>query len=151
MTAVAGVAASRSSAWRWTLRGDDDDDTAAEFGGRRRAGTSSLISTVAGTFVLAELGDKTMLATFALAANQGALATWIGSTGEVAANLVAIVDRPAGRPPAIAAAGPNRLGASLRSLAGVVVGLVEAWYMVTLTRRAWIVLNPLECALHLDS
>ena len=32
-----------------------------------------------------------MLATFALAANQGALPTWIGSTaGEVAANLVAI-------------------------------------------------------------
>jgi putative Ca2+/H+ antiporter (TMEM165/GDT1 family) len=33
-----------------------------------------------------------MLATFALAASQGALPTWIGSTaGEVAANLVAVV------------------------------------------------------------
>ena len=47
--------------------------------------------TVAGTFIAGELGDKTMLATFALAASQGALATWIGSTaGEVAANLVAV-------------------------------------------------------------
>jgi putative Ca2+/H+ antiporter (TMEM165/GDT1 family) len=46
---------------------------------------------VISSFVLAELGDKTMLATFALAASQGALATWIGSTaGEVAANLVAV-------------------------------------------------------------
>jgi putative Ca2+/H+ antiporter (TMEM165/GDT1 family) len=33
-----------------------------------------------------------MLATFALAASQGALPTWIGSTaGEVAANLIAVV------------------------------------------------------------
>jgi Ca2+/H+ antiporter, TMEM165/GDT1 family len=53
---------------------------------------------VAGTFILSELGDKTMLATFALAATQGALPTWIGSTaGEVAANLVAVaVGRQAG-------------------------------------------------------
>jgi putative Ca2+/H+ antiporter (TMEM165/GDT1 family) len=47
---------------------------------------------VAATFVVAELGDKTMLATFALAASQGPLPTWIGSTiGEVSANLVAVV------------------------------------------------------------
>ena len=47
--------------------------------------------TVAGTFIAGELGDKTMLATFALAASQGPIPTWIGSTlGEVAANLVAV-------------------------------------------------------------
>lgn len=52
----------------------------------------ALLLTVAGTFIIAELGDKTMLATFALAANQGALPTWIGSAAdEIAANLVTVV------------------------------------------------------------
>src|SRR3990170_1618743 len=78
----------------WTLRADDDDedeaDTEAAIAGRRRAGVG-LVLAVAGAFVLSELGDKTMLATFALAATQGPLPTWIGSTaGEVAANLVAV-------------------------------------------------------------
>jgi putative Ca2+/H+ antiporter (TMEM165/GDT1 family) len=41
---------------------------------------------------VSEIGDKTMLATFALAASQGPIPTWIGSTaGEVAANVVAVV------------------------------------------------------------
>ena len=62
-----------------------------------------------------------MLATFALAATQGALPTWIGSTaGEVAANLVAVaVGRQVGnRLPRRAV----RIGsAALFALAGVVV------------------------------
>lgn len=74
----------------WTLLGDDEDEEAGPSSTRQLAGTA-LVLTVAGTFIASELGDKTMLATFALAANQGALPTWIGSTaGEVAANLVAI-------------------------------------------------------------
>ena len=73
----------------WTLLGDDDDDEGHP-SLRPLAGTA-LVLTVAGTFIAAELGDKTMLATFALAANQGPFPTWIGSTlGEVAANLVAV-------------------------------------------------------------
>ncbi|MBD0323621.1 MAG: TMEM165/GDT1 family protein [Aldersonia sp.] len=77
----------------WTLRGDDEDeDEAPAATDDRRLAGMAVAATVAGTFILAELGDKTMLATFALAATQGALPTWIGSTGgEVAANLVAVV------------------------------------------------------------
>ncbi len=73
----------------WTLRGGDEDDGATAEAGRRSG--AALVAAVAGTFILAELGDKTMLATFALAASQGPIPTWIGSTlGEVAANLVAV-------------------------------------------------------------
>jgi len=76
----------------WTLRGEDDaEGEAATATGERLAGVA-LVLTVAGTFILGELGDKTMLATFALAASQGPVPTWIGSTaGEVAANLIAVV------------------------------------------------------------
>ena len=85
---VSGVAFLAVAAW--TLLGDDEDEEGHP-SLRPLAGTA-LVLTVAGTFIAAELGDKTMLATFALAANQGPLPTWIGSTvGEVAANLVAVV------------------------------------------------------------
>ena len=89
---VSGVAFLAVAAW--TLRGEDDDEdeVADATGAGRRLAGAALILTVAGAFILSELGDKTMLATFALAATQGALPTWIGSTaGEVAANLVAVV------------------------------------------------------------
>jgi len=87
---VSGVAFLLVAAW--TLRGEDDEDEVTNAAaGRWQAGVG-LVAIVAGSFVLSELGDKTMLATFALAATQGALPTWIGSTaGEVAANLVAVV------------------------------------------------------------
>ena len=89
---VSGIAFLAVAAW--TLRGDDDEagDVAAAPDGQRRLVGIGLVLTVAFTFMLGELGDKTMLATFALAASQGALPTWIGSTaGEVAANLVVVV------------------------------------------------------------
>ena len=88
---VSGIAFLAVAAW--TLRGEDDEeeDEATAAASTRRLAGFALIATVAGTFILSELGDKTMLATFALAATQGALPTWIGSTaGEVAANLVAV-------------------------------------------------------------
>jgi putative Ca2+/H+ antiporter (TMEM165/GDT1 family) len=88
---VAGLAFLAVAAW--TLRGEDDEDE-DEAGAARRAGLRglALIGTVAATFIVGELGDKTMLATFALAASQGPIPTWLGSTaGEVAANVVAVV------------------------------------------------------------
>lgn len=107
----------------WTVRGDDDatEDEAANAGSGRRLAGIGLVLTVAGTFILGELGDKTMLATFALAASQGPLPTWIGSTaGEVAANLVAVaVGRQVGHrlPPRVVRIG----SAVLFAVAGLAV------------------------------
>jgi Ca2+/H+ antiporter, TMEM165/GDT1 family len=73
----------------WTLRGDkltDDEKAKAE------RTTGSAILAVGGAFFLAELGDKTMLATITLATQHGWLGTWLGSTlGMVAADALAIV------------------------------------------------------------
>ena len=72
----------------WTLRGDrlDESDEA-----KANQTTGSVILTVGTAFFLAELGDKTMLATVTLATHQDALGTWLGSTaGMVAADAIAI-------------------------------------------------------------
>jgi putative Ca2+/H+ antiporter (TMEM165/GDT1 family) len=73
----------------WTLRGDHL--TEAEQGKAEQA-TGSAILSVGGAFFLAELGDKTMLATITLATQHGWLGTWVGSTiGMVAADALAIL------------------------------------------------------------
>jgi Ca2+/H+ antiporter, TMEM165/GDT1 family len=73
----------------WTLRGDrltDEERARAGRGGR------SALWAVGGAFFLAELGDKTMLATITLATRYGWFGTWIGSTiGMVAADALAIM------------------------------------------------------------
>jgi Ca2+/H+ antiporter, TMEM165/GDT1 family len=72
----------------WTLRGDalSEDETA-----RARRSTRSAVLAATVAFFLAELGDKTMLATITLATREGLLGTWIGSTlGMVAADAIAI-------------------------------------------------------------
>lgn len=74
----------------WTLRGDEltEEDEARS----RSIPTRHAIMAVGAVFFLAELGDKTMLATIALATKEGLLGTWIGSTiGMVAADALAIV------------------------------------------------------------
>jgi putative Ca2+/H+ antiporter (TMEM165/GDT1 family) len=79
----------------WTLRGDSLDDKDAEVGKRFGA-----FATVAATFFLAELGDKTMLATITLASQlQSFVPVWLGSTiGMVVADGLAIwVGRTVGR------------------------------------------------------
>lgn len=73
----------------WTLRGDRL--TAAERAKAQRA-TGSAVITSSVAFFLAELGDKTMLATITLATQYGWFGVWIGSTlGMVAADALAIV------------------------------------------------------------
>jgi Ca2+/H+ antiporter, TMEM165/GDT1 family len=83
---IAGVAFLGFAAW--TLRGDtlDEDEVAKA---DRSARSAIVAASVA--FLLAELGDKTMLATITLATTEGAVGTWAGSTlGMVAADALAI-------------------------------------------------------------
>ena len=72
----------------WTLRGDELSEEEAN---KARHSTGAAILAVGVAFFLAELGDKTMLATITLATQEGWLGTWIGSTvGMVAADALAI-------------------------------------------------------------
>ena len=73
----------------WTLRGDSLSE--AEAAKAHRSARSAVVAASV-AFFLAELGDKTMLATVTLATTEGALGTWAGSTlGMVAADALAIV------------------------------------------------------------
>jgi putative Ca2+/H+ antiporter (TMEM165/GDT1 family) len=83
---VAGVAFIVFAAW--TLRGDELTEDEAD---KARRSTGKAVVAVGVAFFLAELGDKTMLATITLATREGWLGTWIGSTvGMVAADALAI-------------------------------------------------------------
>ncbi|MGV0714867.1 TMEM165/GDT1 family protein [Mycolicibacterium sp. XJ662] len=69
--------------WRSARTGDDGDIRVAE--------TRWIIPAIVSSFVLAELGDKTMLATVTLASDHRWSGVWIGATvGMVAADAVAI-------------------------------------------------------------
>lgn len=58
---------------------------------KRRFAALSVATTVASAIIVAELGDKTMLATIALAARSDALMVWVGATlGITAAGLLAV-------------------------------------------------------------
>lgn len=80
----------------WTLRGDELSEADS---GRANRTTRSAVIAVTGAFFLAELGDKTMLATITLATHHGWFGTWLGSTvGMVVADALAIlVGRVLGR------------------------------------------------------
>ncbi|NYI44762.1 putative Ca2+/H+ antiporter (TMEM165/GDT1 family) [Nocardioides aromaticivorans] len=72
----------------WTLRGDELTYEEAD---KARNATGAAILAVGVAFFLAELGDKTMLATITLATQEGWFGTWLGSTlGMVAADALAI-------------------------------------------------------------
>jgi putative Ca2+/H+ antiporter (TMEM165/GDT1 family) len=73
----------------WTLRGDNLTEEEKEKASRA---VKSVVIAVGTAFFLAELGDKTMLATITLATDYGWFGTWVGSTlGMVAADALAIV------------------------------------------------------------
>jgi putative Ca2+/H+ antiporter (TMEM165/GDT1 family) len=73
----------------WTLRGDKlSEDEAA----RAQRTTVPAFFAVTSAFLLAELGDKTMLATITLATDHDWVGVWIGSTiGMVTADALAIL------------------------------------------------------------
>jgi putative Ca2+/H+ antiporter (TMEM165/GDT1 family) len=104
----------------WTLRGDRLDEGDDE---KVRRATGSVILTVGTAFCLAELGDKTMLATVTLATHEEAIGTWLGSTaGMVAADAIAI-----GVGKALGTRLPERGIRVGAAVAFVVFGLILIW------------------------
>lgn len=100
-----------------TVAAGGDDDTEPERRGR------SPIVTVGVAFLLAELGDKTMLATITLAATEDPFGTWVGATAAmVAAGALAVfVGRQLG----------DRLGHRAISIGtAVVFAVVGIWLIV---------------------
>lgn len=73
----------------WTFRsGDGGDDAEADVG----SGSRSVVVSVAVAMFVAELGDKTMLATATLAAKGDPVAVWIGATiGIIASGLLGVL------------------------------------------------------------
>jgi putative Ca2+/H+ antiporter (TMEM165/GDT1 family) len=87
ITLVAGIAFFGFAAW--TVRGDQ---LSGDEAGKVNRSVRSAVIAASAAFFLAELGDKTMLATITLATTEGLVGTWIGSTiGMVAADALAIL------------------------------------------------------------
>ncbi|MDO3639759.1 TMEM165/GDT1 family protein [Mycolicibacterium arseniciresistens] len=84
---AAAIAFLLFAVWTWREgRTDDGDDDV------RVAEPRFVVFAIISSFVLAELGDKTMLATVALASDNDAVGVWVGATiGMVLADGVAIV------------------------------------------------------------
>ncbi|BBX19691.1 hypothetical protein CRI77_26055 [Mycolicibacterium duvalii] len=84
---AAAIAFLLFAVWTWR-EGRDDGDSDEE---PRIAEPRFVVVAIVSSFVLAELGDKTMLATVALASDRNWLGVWIGATiGMVIADGVAI-------------------------------------------------------------
>ncbi|MGB2921596.1 MAG: TMEM165/GDT1 family protein [Mycobacterium sp.] len=82
---AASIAFLLFAVWTWRARGEDGDDQV------RVAEPRYVLFAIVSSFVLAELGDKTMLATVALASEHSWAGVWIGATiGMVLADGVAI-------------------------------------------------------------
>ena len=71
------------------LRPGEDDTDDDEPRSMRR---SSIVATIGLTILIAEMGDKTQIATAALAAQSSPVGTWIGATtGEVASGMLGVL------------------------------------------------------------
>ena len=110
----------------WTLLGRDDDaedvEALARSGARARTGLRAA-AIVGGTFLLAELGDKSMLAALTLATQAEPLATWAGATlGLVGVSLIAVV---VGRQ--LGSRVPRRLMRYIAAAGFAVFGLLLLW------------------------
>ena len=82
---AASVAFLLFAVWTWRARNEDGEDE------MRVAEPRFVLFAIVSSFVLAELGDKTMLATVALASDHNWAGVWIGATiGMVLADGVAI-------------------------------------------------------------
>lgn len=82
---AASIAFLLFAVWTWRARGEDGADDV------RVAEPRFVVFAIVSSFVLAELGDKTMLATVALASDHHWAGVWIGATiGMVLADGVAI-------------------------------------------------------------
>ena len=87
ITLAAGIAFFGFAAW--TMRGDE---LSIDEAGKANRSVRSAVIAASAAFFLAELGDKTMLATITLATQYGWFGTWLGSTvGMVAADALAIL------------------------------------------------------------
>lgn len=83
---AAAVAFLGFAVWTWRTGGTSDDEA------KPVAEPRFILFAVISSFVLAELGDKTMLATVALASDNHWAGVWVGATvGMVLADAVAIV------------------------------------------------------------
>lgn len=106
----------------WTLRGDKLSEAEER---RAEQPARNTVLAVGGVFFLAELGDKTMLATITLATSEGLFGVWLGSTlGMVAADALAIL---VGRQ--LGARLPERtikIGAAIAFFAFAAILLIEA-------------------------
>lgn len=86
-SAVGGVLFLGFAVWTWRARDADDLDVPAD-----RAGGRGAVVRVVAAFLVAELGDKTMMSTAALASTGHPIAVWVGaSAGMIAASTAAIV------------------------------------------------------------
>lgn len=103
ITVIAGVGFLIFAGWSLrsalTPESEPDPELATGGGTRTRTSTVSTVSTVGLAYFVAELGDKTMLATVTLATQYGWFGTWLGSTLAMITGgaLAIVVGRQIGR------------------------------------------------------